>query len=137
MPTHRRFRLEWCLARGNWTAAEWNQVVFSDESRFNLSCDDDSVRVWRPRGERLNPVFSVQQHTSSTAGVMVWGVIAYNTRSPLVLIRGTMAVQRYVHDTLQPHVLRLMQRLQEPFWPHTARVSEDCLANSCHFAILH
>ncbi|GFX40272.1 transposable element Tcb2 transposase [Trichonephila clavipes] len=36
---HRRLRLEWCRARGNWTAVEWNQVVFSDESRFNLSSD--------------------------------------------------------------------------------------------------
>ncbi|GFT17982.1 transposable element Tcb2 transposase [Trichonephila clavipes] len=32
-PTHRRLRLEWCNARGNWTAAEWNQVILSDESR--------------------------------------------------------------------------------------------------------
>ncbi|GFV16441.1 uncharacterized protein TNCV_1525871 [Trichonephila clavipes] len=31
-PTHRRLRLEWCRARGNWSAAEWNQVVISDES---------------------------------------------------------------------------------------------------------
>ncbi|PRD21260.1 UNVERIFIED_CONTAM: Transposable element Tcb2 transposase [Trichonephila clavipes] len=38
-PTHRRLHLEWCYARGNWTAAEWNQIVFSDESRFNLSSD--------------------------------------------------------------------------------------------------
>ncbi|GFV50295.1 transposable element Tcb2 transposase [Trichonephila clavipes] len=45
----------WCLARGNWTAEEWNQVVFRDESRFNLSSDDNRVRVRRPRGERLNP----------------------------------------------------------------------------------
>ncbi|GFV10735.1 transposable element Tcb2 transposase [Trichonephila clavipes] len=52
---HRRLRLEWCRARGNWNAAEWNQVVFSDESGFNLSSDDNRVRVWRLRGERLNP----------------------------------------------------------------------------------
>ncbi|GFV38979.1 uncharacterized protein TNCV_965451 [Trichonephila clavipes] len=32
------------------------------------------------------------------------GDIAYNTRSTLVLIRGTMIVQRYVHDILQPRV---------------------------------
>ncbi|GFW93752.1 transposable element Tcb1 transposase [Trichonephila clavipes] len=44
---------------------------------------------------------------------MVWGVIAYNTRSPLLLIRGTMTAQRYVHDILQPHVLPLMQRLPD------------------------
>ncbi|GFY05743.1 transposable element Tcb2 transposase [Trichonephila clavipes] len=37
-PTHRRLRLEWCRARGNWTAAEWNQVVFRDESRQSQQC---------------------------------------------------------------------------------------------------
>ncbi|GFU42479.1 transposable element Tcb1 transposase [Trichonephila clavipes] len=103
--------LEWCHARRNWTADEWNQVVFSDESRFNLSSDDNRVRVWRPRGERLNPTFSLQQHTAPIAGVMVWDTIAYNTQSPLVLICGTMTAQRYVHDILQPHVLPLIQRL--------------------------
>ncbi|GFV80831.1 transposable element Tcb2 transposase [Trichonephila clavipes] len=69
-PTHQRLRLEWCRARGNWTAAEWNKVVFSDESRFNLSSDDNRVRVWRPRGERLNPAFALQLHTAATAGAM-------------------------------------------------------------------
>ncbi|GFV37311.1 transposable element Tcb2 transposase [Trichonephila clavipes] len=60
-PTHRHLRLEWCHARGNWTAPEWNQVVISDESRSNLSSDDNRVRVWRPRGERLNAVFTLQR----------------------------------------------------------------------------
>ncbi|GFW00620.1 transposable element Tcb1 transposase [Trichonephila clavipes] len=108
-PTHRRLRLEWCHARGNWTAAEWNQVVFSGESRFNLSSDNNRVHVWRPRGERLIPAFVLQRHTAPTAGVMVWGAIANNTRSPLVLIHGTTTAQRYVHDILQPHVLPHMQ----------------------------
>ncbi|GFV53549.1 transposable element Tcb2 transposase [Trichonephila clavipes] len=110
-PIHRRLRLEWCRARGNWTAAEWNQVIFIEESRFNLSNDVNRIRVWRPRGEHLNSAFALQRHTSLTAGVMVWDVIAYNTRSSLVLIRGTMTAQRYVHDILQPHVLPLMQRV--------------------------
>ncbi|GFY07426.1 uncharacterized protein TNCV_5086111 [Trichonephila clavipes] len=84
-------------------------------------------------GERLNPAFALQRPTASTAGVMVWAAIAYNTRSPLVLIRDTMTAQRYVHDILQPHVLPLMQRLpgapfqQDNARPHTARVSQDCL----------
>ncbi|GFW80794.1 transposable element Tcb2 transposase [Trichonephila clavipes] len=62
---------------------------------------------------------------------MVWG--AYNTRSPLVLIRGTMTAQRYVHDILQPHALPLMQWLPVAIFQqgnarlHTARVSQDCL----------
>ncbi|GFX72761.1 transposable element Tcb1 transposase [Trichonephila clavipes] len=69
--THRRRRLEWCLARGNWTVAEWNQVGFSYESRFNLSIDDNHARVCTPRGERLGPAFALQRHTAPTAGVMV------------------------------------------------------------------
>ncbi|GFS81602.1 transposable element Tcb2 transposase [Trichonephila clavipes] len=66
-----------------------------------------------------------------TAGVMVWGVIDYNTWSPLVLINGTMTAQRYVHDILLPHVLPLMQWLPGAIFqhcnarPHTARVSQD------------
>ncbi|GFU60948.1 uncharacterized protein TNCV_3372651 [Trichonephila clavipes] len=35
-----------------------------------------------PRDERLNPVFALQGHTTPTAGVMVWGAIAHNTRHP-------------------------------------------------------
>ncbi|GFT03030.1 transposable element Tcb1 transposase [Trichonephila clavipes] len=66
-PTHQRLRLEWCRTRGNWTAAEWNQVVFSDESRFNLRSDDNRARAWRSRGECLNPGFALQRHTTPTA----------------------------------------------------------------------
>ncbi|GFV13144.1 transposable element Tcb2 transposase [Trichonephila clavipes] len=88
-----------------------------------------------PRGKRLNSAFALQRHTAPTAGVMVWGVIAYNTRSPQVLIRGTMTAQWYVRDILQPHMLPLMQRLpavifqQDKARPHTARLSQDCLRN--------
>ncbi|GFT97499.1 transposable element Tcb2 transposase [Trichonephila clavipes] len=130
---HRHLRLEWCRARGNWTVAEWNHAVFSEESRFNLSSDDNCVRVWRPRGEPLNPAFALQRHTAPTVGVMACGVIAYNTRPLLVLIRGTITSQKYVHDILQPHVLPLMQRLpgaisqKDNARPPTARVSQGCL----------
>ncbi|GFW74698.1 transposable element Tcb2 transposase [Trichonephila clavipes] len=64
---------------------------------------------------------------------MQWGAIAYNTRLPLVLIRGTMIAQRYVHDILQPHMLPLMQRLpgaifqQDNARSFMARVSQDYL----------
>ncbi|GFW15015.1 transposable element Tcb1 transposase [Trichonephila clavipes] len=124
-------RSEWCRERGNWTAEEWNHVVFSDESRFNLSWHDNRGRVWKPHGERLNSVFALQRHTATTAVVMVWGDIAYNTRSPLVFIRGTMTAQRYVHDIRQPHVLPFMQRIPGDIFhennarPHTARMSQD------------
>ncbi|GFV57014.1 transposable element Tcb2 transposase [Trichonephila clavipes] len=93
------------------SAAIQAQIVYSDESRFNLSSDDNRVRVGRPLGERLNSAFALQRHTAPTAGVIVWSAITYNTRLLLLLTRDTKAAQWYVHDILKPHVLPLMQRL--------------------------
>ncbi|GFX88785.1 transposable element Tcb2 transposase [Trichonephila clavipes] len=97
------------------------------------SSDDNRVRVWRPRAERLNPAFALQRHTSTKDGVILLSIIVYNTGSPLVLIRDAMTAQRYVHDILHPHVLPLMQWLpgdifqQDNARPHTARVYQGCL----------
>ncbi|GFT38649.1 transposable element Tcb2 transposase [Trichonephila clavipes] len=63
---------------------------------------------------------------------MEWDAIAYNIRSPLVMIRVTMTAQWYVHNILQLHVLSLMQRLpgdiyqHDNAWPHTAKMSQYC-----------
>ncbi|GFX43323.1 transposable element Tcb2 transposase [Trichonephila clavipes] len=138
-PTLRCLRLEWCRARQDWTATEWNQVIFSDEYRFNFSSDDNRVRMWRPHDERLNPAFTLQlttfyfAPTASTAGVMIWGAIVCDSRSPLIFIHDTMAVQWYVHAIFQPHVLPLMAGLpgaifqQDNFRPHTERMLQDYL----------
>ncbi|GFX09856.1 transposable element Tcb1 transposase [Trichonephila clavipes] len=105
-----------------------------DESRFNLISDHNRVRAWRPRGKRLNPAFALQKHTAPTTGVIELGAIAYNTGSPIVLIRGTMTAQWYVHDILQTHVLQLMQWLpgaifqEDNVRPHTTRMSKDCFS---------
>ncbi|GFX33687.1 transposable element Tcb2 transposase [Trichonephila clavipes] len=64
---------------------------------------------------------------------MAVGSIAYNTRSPLVLIRGIMTAQRYVHDIRQPHVLSLMQQFPGAIFQRdnarhdTGRISQHCL----------
>ncbi|GFW73968.1 transposable element Tcb2 transposase [Trichonephila clavipes] len=114
---------------GAWLKDIWDRGA----NHIQFHSDDNRVRVWRPRGVHLNPAFALQRRITSTARVMIWGTIAYNTRSPLVLIRGTSRAQRYVHDILQPHMLPLMQRLpgaifqQDNVRPHTVRVSQDSL----------
>ncbi|GFT62386.1 transposable element Tcb1 transposase [Trichonephila clavipes] len=49
---HRRLRRRWCDERRMWVA-EWNEVVFTDESRTCLQHPDGRIRVWRHRGERM------------------------------------------------------------------------------------
>ncbi|GFX42500.1 transposable element Tcb1 transposase [Trichonephila clavipes] len=47
---HRCLRHQWCNERRMW-AAEWNEVVFTDESRICLQHHDGQIRVWRHHGE--------------------------------------------------------------------------------------
>ncbi|GFW06650.1 transposable element Tc1 transposase [Trichonephila clavipes] len=47
---HRWLRLQWAHERRAWQA-DWHQVVFLDESRFNLWDHDDRIRVRRYAGE--------------------------------------------------------------------------------------
>ncbi|GFX60408.1 transposable element Tc1 transposase [Trichonephila clavipes] len=139
-PEHRQLRLQWCQARSMWNVTDWQKVVFRDESRFVSGTDDNRVRVWRLPGERYNsPTHTVLRHTARTAGVMVWGAIAYDSRSTLIVMRGTLTGQRYFDDILRSHVRPFLNGLpgaifqQDNARPHTARVSQDFL---CHFQTL-
>ncbi|GFW52070.1 transposable element Tcb1 transposase [Trichonephila clavipes] len=95
-PEHRQLRLQWCQARSMRNVTDWQKVVFNDESWFVLGTDDNRVRVWRRPGEQYNSPHTVLCHTACTAGAMVWGAIAYVSRSTLIVMRGTLTGQRYV-----------------------------------------
>ncbi|GFV73067.1 DDE_3 domain-containing protein [Trichonephila clavipes] len=64
---------------------------------------------------------------------MVWGAIAYDSRSTLIVMHGTLTGQRYVDDILQPHVEPFLNGLpgaisqQDNANPQTTRVAQDFL----------
>lgn len=132
-PAHCRARLQWCMARSGWNDADWGRIVFSDESRFQLCPDDHRRRVWRRTGQRGDPAFTIARHTGPQQGIMVWGAISFDSRTPLVVIRGTLTAQRYVDDILRPVLLPFLLQYpglvfqQDNARPHTARVAMNCL----------
>ncbi|GFX46406.1 transposable element Tc1 transposase [Trichonephila clavipes] len=85
--------------------ADWHQIVFSDESRFNLWDHDGRIRVRRCAGERCLSECVIEQHSALTPGVMVWGAISYHGRSNLRQIEGNLNSNRYVREVLQPEVV--------------------------------
>ncbi|GFX74434.1 transposable element Tcb1 transposase [Trichonephila clavipes] len=101
-PEHRQLNLQWCQDRSMWNVTDWQKVVFNEESRFVLGTDDNRVRVWR--------------------------YPAYDSRSTLIVMRGTLTGQRYVDDILRPHVGFFLNGLTGAIFqldnarPHTARV---------------
>ncbi|GFU96630.1 transposable element Tcb2 transposase [Trichonephila clavipes] len=118
------------------------RIEGSDESRFVLGTDDKRVRVWRRLGERYNSPHTALRHTARTAGVMVWEAIAYDFRSTLIVMRGTLTGQRYVDDILRPHVGPFLTGLpganfqQDNVRTHTARVAQDFLRYFQTFLLL-
>ncbi|GFT99043.1 transposable element Tc1 transposase [Trichonephila clavipes] len=56
--------------------------------------DDHRRRVWRHPGQCADPAFTIALHTCPQTGVMVWGVISFDSRTPLVIIRGILTPQR-------------------------------------------
>ncbi|GFT22480.1 transposable element Tcb1 transposase [Trichonephila clavipes] len=99
---HRRLRRQWCDERRMW-AAEWNEVVFADESCICLQHHDGRIRVWRHRRERMLNSCVMHHHTSPAPGIMVLepGVLPY--------LQG-LATAIVQQDNALPHVARIVQR---------------------------
>ncbi|GFT16706.1 transposable element Tcb1 transposase [Trichonephila clavipes] len=130
---NRRLRHQWCDER-MW-AAEWNEAVFTDESRICLQHNDGRIRVWRHRGERILNSCVMHYHTGSAPGIMVRGGIGYHSRTPLVRIAGTLNSQCYISEVLEPVVLPYLQGLataifqQDNARPHVARIVQKFFVN--------
>ncbi|GFV27248.1 transposable element Tc1 transposase [Trichonephila clavipes] len=88
---------QWCDER-RMRVAEWNEIVFTDESRICLQHHDGRIRVWRHHGERMLNSCVMHCHTGPAPGIMVWGGIGYHSRTPLVRIVSTLNSQLYIFE---------------------------------------
>ncbi|GFW00906.1 transposable element Tcb2 transposase [Trichonephila clavipes] len=130
-----------CLAKGHLGSRANYTAVLDDHPSTHAfqvephtrKLDCSGIEPDPPHCESLNFAFALQRRSAPTAGVIAWVNITYNTRSPLVLIRGTITAELYVHDILQTHLLLVIQRLpgaifqQDNAWAHIARLSQDCI----------
>ena len=92
---HERLRLQWARERRHWRA-EWRNVVFSGECRFNKSYNDGRIRVRRYAGERN-----------------------LRARSCLLRIEGNKNSNRYIREILQAEVLPSFRQLHMPYFSRT------------------
>lgn len=134
---HRANRLTWSQAHRRWLIRQWNNVTFSDESRFCLTHCDDRVGVWRRRGERFADCCVRQRDRFGGGSVMVWGGICGRNRTRLIVVDGNLNGVRYQDEILRPVVVPFLQRqgvgaiFQQDNAPaHTSRVSRTFLQDS-------
>jgi len=130
----RQNRLQWCNRHLAWTQRMWNQVLFTDESRFRLSHSDGRVRVYRRPGERYSDAAVVEHDRWGGPSVMVWAGIAFNCRTELVVLDGNLTGQRYRDEVLDAVTIPFMRRHQHLAYlqqdnarPHVARIVQAYL----------
>lgn len=127
-PAHKALRVQWCEERATWTRNQWNNVMWSDESRFCLDFHDGRMRVRRMPSERFVEGCMVEHDRYGGGSVMMWGAITARGRTALIRVTGTLTGQRYV-DEILPTVRGFIQQHQGLLFqqdnarPHTARVS--------------
>ncbi|GFV02671.1 transposable element Tcb1 transposase [Trichonephila clavipes] len=135
MQNHRRFRRQWCDERRMWVA-EWNEIVFTDESRIPRWPDSSLGTPWREDAEQLRyapPHCSctgellgkikgkiVFQWVSSYCGL--WG----NERADFLLKKGTGILQNFRRDlTLHSAKLEIKRIFRESFRLKASSVARD------------
>ena len=70
---HRAASLQWAQRHFRCGRQQWARLLFSDESRFNLSHHDGRIRVFRRRGERFADNCLIERDQFRGGSVMVMG----------------------------------------------------------------
>ncbi|GFY30835.1 transposable element Tcb1 transposase [Trichonephila clavipes] len=101
---HRRLRRQLCDERRLWTG-EWNDVVFTDESRICLQHHDGWIRVLRHHGDRiLNSCVHIVGTLNS------WRYIS-NVLEPVgLLYLQDFEIALFQPDNARPYAVRIFQR---------------------------
>lgn len=74
----------------------WKDVLFSDETKFELFNPTNKKKIWKKKGDSLDPKYI--KHTVKYGGgnVMFWGCFSYEGVGNLVVIDGKMDKYQYV-----------------------------------------
>ena len=76
--------------------------VFTDESLFSQKFSDGSVRVWRRRGERMDPANVVERDRYGGGSIMIWAGISNRAKTILNAVR-------YCNESIRPVILPVIR----------------------------
>ena len=130
---HRAARLQWAQRHFRWGRQQWARVIFSDESRFNLSHHDGGIQFFRRRGERFADNCLIERDQLGGGSVVVWAVIMGRRKINLIVVQGNLNAQGYINQILQPEAVPFLQRygpailMHDNARPHFSRICRQFL----------
>lgn len=110
---HKRDRLEFAREYVDWTIDQWKAVLFSDETRVCLFCNDRRKRVYRRQGERFAQACIQETVEYGGGSCMFWGGMSIDGKTNLVCVsrtgsargQGSLTAPRYITEILEEHVV--------------------------------
>ena len=120
-------RLDWSHHYADWTRADWNKVIWSDESAFNVGGLSSSGKVWvtRQAGEAdledcLVPKFSKLQT------IMVWACFKGGHKGPLIFWDKENWGKTITAASFTAHIVPHFHR----FWQQESQLQPSSLSDS-------
>ena len=94
-------RLQWAKKYANWTASDWQKVLWSDESPFELIGGKKRQLVRRKSDEKYHPDCVRKTVKFGGGKLMLWGCFHSEGTGPLFRIQGTMDQKVYKNILVQ------------------------------------
>ncbi|KAJ4441738.1 hypothetical protein ANN_11596 [Periplaneta americana] len=99
-------RLMWAKLHQHWTVNDWKNVLFSDESHFEVH--GHRVSYVRKGSEKVTAAY-LQQAPKYPPKVMFWGCITHEGPGALIPIKGMMNSHKYIH-LLETRIVPQLQK---------------------------
>ena len=117
---HHQDCISWAMAHQRWVRRQWNKVLFTDKSQFNLYFADARLQVWRGPGEHFDQANIFEVDRFGSGGVIFWGGIWHRVKTNLI----QLLVCLHQHNTAKKWT-------QESFH-FCASVMQSCYSMTVH-----
>lgn len=109
---HKRDRISWATEHVTWRPCDWENVIFSDEKKFNLDGPDGFAYYWHD-ARRNERIFSRQQGGGQS--LMIWAAFSQKGKTEIGILTGRQSAQHYT-TTLQSYLLPFVTRTCNSSW---------------------
>lgn len=112
---HVKARLLFAQKHVDLTVDDWKKFLWSDESKFNMVCNDGPGYVRRPIGKRFHPKYTQGTIKHGGGNIMVWGCFSFAGIGPLYRVNGKMDQVQY-REILTNHMLPFARQNMPRGW---------------------
>lgn len=92
---NKKKRLQWAQKYKNWTTEDFKNVLWTDESKFQVFGSNRRIYVRRLHNEKMMPNCITPTVKHGGGAVMVWGGFSFKGLSPLYRIKGILEQKQY------------------------------------------